>query len=257
MGRLSVYNVDMSSGDQLPFDGNRQFATTRWSMVRAIRQEDPEASASALQELCQVYWYPLYSFVRRKGHDANEAADLTQAFFADLLERESLQDVDPQRGKFRSFLLKACQHFLSNQYDRQRAVKRGGGRRIMSLNFDDADQRYSQEPEGEQTPEKRFLQQWATTLLQRVERQLRGDYEKRGKAHQFDELRGFLAGKNPDETLAGAAGRLGMSEVAVKVAVHRLRQRFGEKLREEIGQTVDSEEGIDEEIRELFEVFRE
>jgi len=244
----------MSSGNQ--FEGNRQFVTTQWSIVRAIGEENATAANSALQELCQKYWYPLYTYVRRQGNDASAAADLTQAFFADLLQRDDLKKVDPGLGKFRSFLLASLKHFLINQWDKAQAQKRGGGKSPLSLDFGEADNRYSLEPSHAQTPDLIYQKQWAKTLLQRVTQTLRSDFADRGKAHQFDKLQKFLSGKNNEETLGEAADHLGMSEVAVKVAVHRMRQRFGEILRTEIANTVSTTEEVDSEIQQLFDVFR-
>ena len=244
----------MSSGNQ--FEGNRQFATTQWSVVRAVNNKNPVAANHALQELCQTYWYPLYTYVRRQGNDANTAADLTQAFFADLLQREDLKKVDPSLGKFRSFLLAALKHFLLNQWDKAKAQKRGGGKSPLSLDFGEADDRYRLEPSHDQTPDVIYQKQWAKTLLDRVTASLRSEFAGRGKAHQFDKLQKFLSGKNSEETLGDVAGQLSMTEVAVKVAVHRMRQRFGEILRIEIANTVSSEEEIDAEIQQLFDVFR-
>ena len=244
----------MSSGNQ--FEGNRQFATTQWSVVRAVNNKNTVAANHALQELCQTYWYPLYTYVRRQGNDANTAADLTQAFFADLLQREDLKKVDPSLGKFRSFLLAALKHFLLNQWDKAKAQKRGGGKSPLSLDFGEADDRYRLEPSHDQTPDVIYQKQWAKTLLDRVTASLRSEFAGRGKAHQFDKLQKFLSGKNSEETLGDVAGQLSMTEVAVKVAVHRMRQRFGEILRIEIANTVSSEEEIDAEIQQLFDVFR-
>lgn len=245
----------MSSSNQ--FNGNRRFATTHWSVVRAVNQDDNDAAKSALQALCQTYWYPLYTFVRRQGNDANAAADLTQAFFADLLQREDLKKVDPSFGKFRSFLLAALKHFLMNQWDKARAQKRGGGKSPLSLDFGEADNRYRLEPSHARTPELIYEKQWAKTLLERVTDTLRSEYAGRGKAHQFDKLKKFLGGKNSEETLGEAAHQLSMSEVAVKVAVHRMRQKFGELLRLEIENTVSTPEEVDTEIQHLFDVFRD
>ena len=255
--RLFAYNRRMSSEHEAnQFGGNRQFATTQWNIVRAVGLENSQASNSALQELCQIYWYPLYTYVRRQGRDANTAADLTQAFFADLLQRDDLKKVDPELGKFRSFLLTAMKHFLINQWDKANAQKRGGGISPLSLDFNEADNRFRLEPSHAQTPELIFQKQWAKTLLDRVHQTLRSEFADRGKAHQFDQLQKFLAGKNEDETLASAAAQLTMSEVAVKVSIHRMRQRFGELLRSEIEQTVSSPEEIDSEIQQLFEVLK-
>jgi len=247
----------MSSENEVgQFGGNRQFATTQWSVVRAVGRENSQAAHSALQELCQIYWYPLYTYVRRQGHNADAAADLTQAFFADLLVREDLKKVDPELGKFRSFLLAAMKHFLMNQWDKAKAQKRGGGKSPLSLDFGEADNRYRLEPSHAKTPELIYQKQWAKTLLERVQKSLRSEFADRGKAHQFDKLQKFLAGKNEDETLATAAAQLDMSEVAVKVSLHRMRQRFGELLRAEIQQTVSTPEEIDSEIQQLFEVLK-
>lgn len=247
----------MSSDNQAnPFGGNRQFATTQWGIVRAVGLENPQAANTALQELCQIYWFPLYLYVRGQGKDADTAADLTQAFFADLLQREDLKKVDPELGKFRSFLLTAMKHFLINQWDKAKAQKRGGGKSPLSLDFGKADSRYRLEPSHAQTPELIFQKQWAKTLLARVHQALRTEFADRGKAHVFDRLQKFLAGKNADETLATAAAQLTMSEVAVKVSLHRMRQRYGELLRAEIQQTVSTPEEIDSEIQHLFEVLK-
>ena len=244
----------MSSGNH--FEGNRQFATTQWNIVRAVNHDNATAANKALQELCQTYWYPLYTYVRRQGNDANVAADLTQAFFADLLQRDDLKAVDPDLGKFRSFLLTALKHFLLNQWDKSRAQKRGGGKIPLSLDFGEADNRYRLEPSHTQTAELIYQKQWAQTLLDRVTDTLRQEFSQRGKAHQFDKLKKFLSGKNRHETIGEAADQLGMSAVAVKVAVHRMRQRFGEILRSEIESTVSTPEDVESEIQQLFDVFR-
>lgn len=245
-----------SDHESNPFGGNRQFATTQWSIVRAVGHENSQAANHALQELCQIYWYPLYLYVRGQGKDADTAADLTQAFFADLLQREDLKKVDPELGKFRSFLLTAMKHFLINQWDKARAQKRGGGKSPLSLDFGHADRWYRLEPSHAKTPELIFEKQWAKTLIARVHQALRIEFADRGKAHVFDRLQKFLAGKNTDETLASAAAQLSMSEVAVKVSLHRMRQRFGELLRAEIQQTVSTPDEIDSEIQHLFDVLK-
>ena len=234
----------------------RQFATTQWSMVRAAADSDLQVASSALQELCQSYWYPLYTFVRRKGYSAHDAADLTQAFFADLLEREDLKSVDPQLGKFRSFLLAAIKHFVANQWKKEKAQKRGGDRQRLSLDFESADRRYQLEPVEDQTPEVIFQKQWAQTLLNIAKEKLRKEFANKGKSFVFEALAAHLAGNRSESTLADIAKKLEMTEVAVKVTLHRMRQRFGEILRSEISETVDSPEEIDIEIQQLFEVLR-
>lgn len=255
--RHADYNGRMQSDHRLqPFSGKKQFATTRWTMVCAIGGKNSQVAASALQELCQTYWYPLYSFVRSQGLDADEAGDLTQAFFADLLQREDLKRVDPGKGRFRSYLLSSMKHFLLNYWDKQKAQKRGGGTSPLSLDFDAADSRYRLEPAHSATPEVIYQKEWARTLLDRVHQLLQKEFADRGQAFRYDKLKSFLAGKNADETMAAAAKQLEMSQVAVKVAVHRMRQRFGELIREEIAQTVSTPAEIDGEIQQLFEMLR-
>ena len=219
-------------------------------MLAARDRAEPGAD-EALAGLCSLYWYPLYAYVRRRGHGADEAHDLTQEFFARLLERDFLAGVDRGKGKFRAFLLAACSHFLANERDRVRAKKRGGGRAILSLSAADAEGRYSAEPADALTPEKLFERRWAMALLQQVMTRLRDEFEAKDKGRLFDRLRGFLVG----EKGAGyrqAADELGLSEGAVKVAVHRLRQRYRELLHAEIGRTVGAPEEVEEEVRALF-----
>ena len=235
---------------------NHQFATTQWSIVRQAGGSDSQESRSALQQLCQCYWYPLYSFVRYKGHDADTAEDLTQSFFATLLQREDIQKAQPELGRFRSYLLAAMKNFLSNEWDKKKAQKRGGDKVHFSMDFSDADSRYRVEVAAGQTPESIFERQWAITLLDRVQKALRSEHEKRGKGHVFDTLKTFLAGKSSESTMADAAGRLGMTEIAVKVAVHRLRTRFGQVLRLEIQSTLDSSEDVEDEINRLFDALK-
>ncbi len=227
------------------------FATTHWSLVLAARDRAEPGAADALASLCALYWYPLYAYVRRRGHGADEAHDLTQEFFTRLLTKDFLAGVDRGKGKFRSFLLAACNHFLANERDRARAKKRGGGRPVLSLDAADAEGRYRAEPAGGLSPEQLFERRWALALLEQVMTRLRGEFEAKGKGRQFERLRGSLVG----EKGAGyrrAADELGLSEGAIKVAVHRLRQRYRELLREEIGRTVGGPEEVDEEVRALF-----
>jgi RNA polymerase sigma factor (sigma-70 family) len=236
----------MSNGDR--------FATTHWSQIAAACDGDDAAARTALAGLCEAYWYPLYAFIRRQGYSAEQSQDLTQEFFARLLERDFLGALDPTKGKFRSFLLAACQHFLSNERDRERAQKRGGGRTILSLTPESAEARYLREPSHVQTPEKLFERRWALTLLDTVLSRLREEHRDRGKEAHFDRLRVYLVGERgaPQTDVAAA---LGMSVGAVKVAAHRLRQRYRELLREEIARTVDDLTQVDDEIRQLFAAF--
>lgn len=232
------------------------FATTHWSVIVAAQDAATPEAQAALCALCTDYWYPLYGFIRRQGHAPQEAEDLTQEFFARLLEKGFLAGVDPARGRFRSFLLAACTHFLANQRDRARAWKRGGRSRIVSLDLDAAETRYRHEPACPLTPEKLFARRWGVTLLDRVLARLREDYAARGKASWFDRLRLCLLGDKDVSSHEQAAAELGMTAGAVRVAVHRLRQQFRELLRAEIAQTVEGPEQVEEEIRDLFAAFR-
>jgi RNA polymerase sigma-70 factor (ECF subfamily) len=227
------------------------FATTHWSLVLAARDRAEPGAADALASLCALYWYPLYAYVRRRGHGPDDAHDLTQELFARLLEKDFLAGVDRGKGKFRSFLLAACTHFLANERDRVRAKKRGGGRTVFSLDAADAEGRYRTEPAGGLTPEKLFERRWALAVLQQVMGRLRAEFEAKGKGHMLDRLRGFLVGER-GTGYRQAADVLGLSEGAIKVAVHRLRQRYRELLHEEIGRTVGSAEEVEDEVRALF-----
>ena len=251
----------MSSSDLSRSQGQRNFATTQWNIVRNVADSDIEQSRSALQQLCKMYWYPLYSFVRHQGMDASTSADLTQAFFADLLERQDLKRVDSAKGKFRSFLLAAMKHFMQNQWKKAKALKRGGNRQFISLNANVADSRYRGESAAivagrEKTPEQIFQLQWARTLLDNVQRKIAQEYTERGKSHVFEKLSLFLAGRTSEISMSAVAEQLSMTDVAVKVAVHRMRQRFGQLIRESIADTVDDPSEIDSEIQQLFESLK-
>jgi RNA polymerase sigma-70 factor (ECF subfamily) len=230
------------------------FATTHWSLVLAAGGESP-AAREALAELCRLYWYPLYAYIRRHGHDADEAQDLTQEFFALLLARDDLAGLDPARGRFRAFLLGACRHFLANQRDRAQALKRGGGRRPLSLDLTGADGRYAAEPSHEQPPERLFERRWALTLLDQVMQRLRRYYEAAGQSALFERLKGTLTG-DAEGSYAETAAALDMTEGAVKVAAHRMRQRYRDLLREEIARTVADPAEVDDEVRTLFRALR-
>jgi RNA polymerase sigma-70 factor (ECF subfamily) len=227
------------------------FATTHWSLVLAARDRAEPGADDALASLCAVYWYPLYAYVRRRGHGPDDAHDLTQEFFARLLEKSALAGVDRDKGQFRSFLLAACTHFLANEHDRVRAKKRGGGRRILSFDAVDAEGRYRAEPADDLTPERLFERRWALALLQQVMTRLRDEFEGKGKGPMFERLRGFLIGEK-GTGYQRAAEELGLSDGAIKVAVHRLRQRYRELLHEEIGRTVREPDEVEEEVRALF-----
>jgi RNA polymerase sigma factor (sigma-70 family) len=228
---------------------NSRFEMTRWSVVIAAQQDEP-AARGALESLCTMYWYPLYSFVRRQGRTPHDAQDLTQEFFARLLEKGWLDGVAREKGKFRSFLLASMKHFLANERDHARAQKRGGGRSMISLDTGSAESRYAMEPQDPVTPERVFDRQWALTLLEQVLARLRDEFTAGGKAALFDELKSTLTGvQTPYSQIAG---KLGMTEGAVKVSAHRLRQRYRELIRSEVAQTVDGEKNVDEELRDLM-----
>jgi RNA polymerase sigma-70 factor (ECF subfamily) len=236
-----------------------RFRTTRWSVVLAAGADDARAARSALEELCRMYWWPIYAFVRRDGHDPESAADLTQGYFLSLLERRDLERMDPARGRFRSFLLAALRNYLSKQRERGRTQKRGSGVSPVSLDLDldldHAEQRYVREPAGGATPEEEFERRWALTLLDRVLRRLREESDATGASERFDLLSPHLTGRGDTVPYREIGERLGLSESAVKVAVHRLRKRFGELLRSEVAETVAREEDVDDEIRSLLGVL--
>jgi RNA polymerase sigma-70 factor (ECF subfamily) len=221
-------------------------------MVVAAKHRSSPQARDALAALCSSYWYPVYAYVRRHGHAAEDAQDLTQEYFARLLEKDFLKAVDQEKGKFRSFLLASCKHFLSNERDRAKTQKRGGGRELLSLDLDDAEHRYNLEPTHSLTAERLFERRWAMTLLDHVLARLREEYDTAGKTGLFDRLKVFLAGTAEKVPHAHVAEDLGISVGAVKVAVHRLRRRYRDLLREEILRTVADPGDVDAEIRALF-----
>lgn len=230
----------------------REFATTRWSVVMAAGAPTSSRSEEALAQLCQAYWYPLYAYVRRQGHSAHDAQDLTQEFFARLLEKNYLAAVNRDKGRFRSFLLAALKHFLANEWDKARALKRGGGQEIIHLDAHDAETRYSLEPKELLSADKIYERRWAMLLLDRVLNRLREEQVAAGKGEQFDLLKTCLLGERSSVPYLELAGQLRMTEGNVKVTVHRLRQRYRELLRAEIAETVASPADVDEELRQLF-----
>jgi len=235
--------------------GRVRFANTHWSVVLLAGQSDSPFCQEALENLCRSYWYPLYAFLRRQGYATADAKDLTQAFFANFLQKNFLLAVNPAKGKFRSFLLMALKHFLANEWDRAKAEKRGGKHTIISLDEQTAEGRYLLEPSSSVTPEALYDHRWALTVLDEVLHHLKGEYEVAEKASQFEELHVYLSSEPAEGAYATVAARLGLSKGAVAVAVHRLRQRYGELLRKEIGRTVSTPAEIPEEMRFLFSVF--
>jgi RNA polymerase sigma factor (sigma-70 family) len=231
------------------------FATTHWSAVQLAARHDTTRAQQALSELCEAYWYPLYAYVRRQGTSPHDAQDLTQEFFARFLAGNYLEGVSPDQGRFRSFLLACLKHFLANEWAKARAAKRGGGLRTISFDETEAEDRYRLEPADEQSADKLFERRWAMTLLDTVLGTLREEFVRDDKERQFEKLKPTLAGSRQSQPYSELARELEMSEGAVKVAVHRFRQRYRELLRQRIGQTVSSATEVDEEIRYLFSVL--
>ena len=232
-----------------------QFATTSWSQVLAAREGTSTESRQALEALCKAYWYPLYAFVRLQGYDPDAARDLTQAYFAQLLEKDYLKDVQPSAGRFRAFLKVSIKHFLSKERVKAHALKRGGRARVISLDADDAEGHYRFEPVDRLTPEEIFERRWALTVIERVLGKLRQEFSQTGKEEEFDKLKAFLTGEEPRTSYREVAAELGTSEGAVKASVHRLRGRFGKLLREEIAETVANPDEVDDEVRHLLQVI--
>ena len=232
-----------------------RFTTTRWSVVLAAKDQVCPDGHQALETLCQAYWYPLYAYVRHHGHNPQDAADLTQEFFARLLEKDWLSDVCREKGRFRDFLLAAMRHFLSKQRHRASAKKRGGHCRIVPLDIETAETRYQLEPADPVTPDQVFDRQWALTLLAQVSTSLEEEYALEGKARLFEALAPYLSARKGEQPCAVLAGHLGMTEGAVRVAAHRLRRRYRDVLRAQIADTVSSPDQVDEEIRHLMEAL--
>ena len=234
---------------------SRLFATTHWSMVLAAGQEASPQSAEALEQLCRAYWYPLYVYVRRRGYGPEDAQDLTQGFFAALLTGKYLVQANRDRGRFRTFLLTAFDNFLHNEHDRATALKRGGGREIVSWEEHTAEGRYAREPAGGLSPEQIYEKRWAATLLERVLARLRAEFDQAERRELFDQLKPHLWGEDEATPYAQLATRFNMSVSAIKVTVHRLRRRYRNVLREEIAQTVADAAEIDGEIQYLIRVM--
>ena len=232
--------------------GVGRFATTHWSIVLSAGQPDASRYQQALDALCRTYWFPLYAYLRRHGFDAQKAEDHIQAFFTCLLEKRGLRLADPKRGRFRSFLLTALKHFLANERARAQAQKRGGDRKILSLDIENAENQYIREPCNELSPEKLFERSWALAVLDRTMVRLQAGAVAVKKEEHFDCLKMYLTAEKNAIPYNEVAARLKMTEGAVKVAVSRLRRRYRDLLRDEIAQTVTTEELINEEICDLF-----
>jgi RNA polymerase sigma factor (sigma-70 family) len=240
-----------STSIRSPQRSDAWFVTTHWSVVVSAGLSDTPRAAEALQRLCQSYWYPLYGYVRRRGYSPHDAQDLTQGFFAHLLEHETMTKVDRAKGKFRSFLLASINHYLSDVWDKSRAQKRNAGQ-LISLDLESAETLYLQQPDDALTPEKTFERRWALTLLEQVYDRLRQDYQRDGKGDLFEALRFSLMGERSAVPYVELARRLNMNEGAVKVAVHRLRQNYRSRLRNQIAETVTTPQEVDKELRCLL-----
>jgi len=232
--------------------GPQAFVTTHWSVVLTAGRRDTARARDALARLCQTYWHPLYAYVRRVGHSPHDAQDLTQEFFARLLEKNFLAGADESRGRFRSFLLASLKHFLANEWHKAQAQKRGGGQIPLSIDFDAAETAVHFEPADTTTADKIYERRWALTLLDCVLRRLREEFVRDGKEKLFEQLKPTLTEASRSVPYAEIARRLDTTEGAVKVAVHRLRQRYREVLRAEIADTVASPGEVEDELRNLF-----
>jgi RNA polymerase sigma-70 factor (ECF subfamily) len=226
-----------------------QFPTTRWTLVVAAGDPHRKDARSALVSLCEHYWYPLYAYLRRRGYPADRAQDLTQEFFIRLLEGRYLDRADPEKGRFRSFLLTSLKFFVADEEDRHRALKRGGGA-LLSLEFSSGEERYQREPAHDETPERIFERRWALSLLDRVVEKLRDEFVQHGRPEHFDRLKVFLLGRS-DAPYAALAQEMNTSEGALKVAIHRLRKRYRELFRQEIADTVADPAEVESELRYL------
>lgn len=239
-----------------PFGGGEAFHSTHWTTVfMAGKEHEPEAR-QALDRLCANYWFPLYAYVRRQGHAIADAQDLTQEFLARFVERKYVQLADPKRGRFRTFLLTSLKHFLINEWRKGQAQVRGGGLKIVSLDEQLAEENFAAEPMTDQEPDTTYDQRWGTTLRDVALKQLGEELARSGKAEAFDQLRGFVSGGDDTTRYAAVAERLNMTVPALKVEVHRLRRRYGQKLRDEVKRTVATPADIDEELRYLIAVLR-
>ncbi len=251
------YSMSSSASDGKCSPGHpADFRTTHWSVVLLAGSGQEQQSLEALEQLCHAYWYPLYAFVRRRGYGEEEAKDLTQSFFAKLLEKNYVADSDRSRGKFRTFLLNSLSHFLANEWDKLRRQKRGGEVWTISLDAD-AEERYLHEPAVGPTPERVFDRGWAETVVGTALARLRAEFDREGaeSAQRFDIVKPFLLGGEDPASCAVAAARLGISESGLRTVVHRTRKRFRELIRTQIAQTVSSPAEVDEEIHYLFEVL--
>ena len=242
----------MSSCSQLGRGNRRGFATTRWSLVLAAGGESTEDSRRALEELCSQYWYPLYSYTRRRGYSANDASDLTQAFFVKLLKKKDIGTADANRGRFRTFLLTAMKNFLAGEWRKQNTLKRGGAFHFLSLDFDSAEASYQLEPSHELSPEAVYERRWAMSILETAVNTLQKQYSDSGKSDLFEAFKGSLGGDGEVLPYSQLSKSLGLTEGALRTAASRMRSRWRKRLRELVAPTVSSESEIQDELRSLI-----
>lgn len=244
-----------STGTQSARGSDAWFVTTHWSVVLSAREKESPQAYEALEKLCRAYWYPLYAYVRRRGRSPEDAQDLTQEFFARLLEKNWIGNADQSKGRFRTFLLVVLKRFLANEWDRQHAQKRGGFQPVVSIDQESAESRLAAEIAAGDQPDTLFDRHWALTLLERTMARLREEYVATGRAKLFEHLQSCLARNESASPYAEIAAQLNLTEAAVKMAMHRLRARYREILRAEIADTVAAPEEIEEELRHLFSTF--
>ncbi|HEY7475155.1 MAG TPA: hypothetical protein VH679_09110 [Vicinamibacterales bacterium] len=236
-----------------PEPNQRRFATTRWTLVLATRRPGSPEAASAFAALCETYWFPVYAFIRRSGRSADDARDLTQAFFTRVLEKNYFRDAEQARGRFRTFLLASVRHFLANERDAEMALKRGGGIAHVPIEVDAEERRFHREPSEDLTPERLYERRWALAAIDAAMTRLASRYESSARRRLFDELRPLLTGDEP-ASYATLSSRLGATEGALRVAVHRLRRQFASSLRDVIAETVDDQQAVDDELRYLMAI---
>ena len=246
--------VEAENNKGIP-DSSYKFTATHWSIVLDLGQGDAPEFAAAFERLCRAYWYPLYAHIRQRGRSPEDAQDLTQSFFLHLLVRKPFTDLNPGKGRFRSFLLAALNLFLADQRDHQRALKRGGGREIVSIDAREAEARYGSEPVDGRSPDRLFEHRWALALLDQVLVRLEQDYAGTGRAELFRHLKPFLVEGALTRTWGEVAGELGLTEDAVKKAAQRLRHRYGRLFRDEIAHTLADPAEVEDELRYLREVM--
>ncbi|HYN06009.1 MAG TPA: hypothetical protein VES67_01340 [Vicinamibacterales bacterium] len=236
-----------------PEPNQRRFATTRWTLVLATRHPGSPEAASAFAALCETYWFPVYAFIRRSGRSSDDARDLTQAFFTRVLEKNYFRDAEQARGRFRTFLLASVRHFLANERDAEMALKRGGRVAHVPIEVETEERRFHREPSDDLTPERLYERRWALAAIDAAMTRLAARYEGSARRRMFDELRPLLTGDEP-ASYATLSSRLGATEGALRVAVHRLRRQFASSLREVIAETVDDQQAVDDELRYLMAI---